>query len=345
MRNVKIGNRVIGEGHSCFIVAEAGANHNRNLDIAKKLIAAASEAGADAIKFQVYSAETLYSKNVPQHSNYKKRLWDLIKEIEMPRDWLSVLKEECDRKQILFFATPFDFQAVDELASTGVPCYKVASFEIVDLELVEYIARKAKPVIISTGMATMEEIGEAYDVCRRVGNDDACCLPCASLYPAKAEIMNLRSMKTIRDALGVPVGLSDHSERLHIPIAAVAMGAEIIEKHFTLSRKMEGPDHPFALEAHELKEMVDKIRDVEKAFGDGKKLGPSQSESENFQIARRSIHANAAIPKGATITRDMLIVKRPGLGIKPKFMQSVVGRIALRNIKKDEWITEEMLSR
>lgn len=342
IKKIKVGNRIIGEGEPCFIIAEAGSNHNGKLSQAKELIDVAVEAGADAVKFQIYSAETLYSKKTPKFSSYKKDPWHLIKEIETPREWIPELKEYCDKKGIIFFATPFDFNAVDEL-DPYVYLFKVASFEIVDLPLIEYIAKKGKPTIISTGLANMEEIEDAYTTYTKTGNDKLTFLQCASVYPAKPEIMNLRSMETISRAFNVITGLSDHTLGIHISVAAVAMGAKIIEKHFTLSRKLKGPDHPFAIEPTELKEMVRQIRDVEEALGDGKKLGPKPEELENFEKARRSTHAKVNIPKGTKITKNMLMIKRPGYGIKPKFIDIIVGKEAKRDIEEDEWITWEMI--
>ncbi len=334
--------RYIGEGEPCFIIAEIGANHNRSLSLAKEMIDAAVEAQADAVKFQIYSAETLYSQKTPRHSNYKKNLWELIKEIETPRNWLSELKNYCLKKDIIFFATPFDYQAVDELDEVS-NLFKVASFEIVDLQLIDYIAKKGKPIIISTGLANMEEIEDAYVTCLKARNPNIAFLQCASIYPAPARIMNLKAMKTMSKGFDVITGLSDHTQGIHISVAAAAMGARIIEKHYTLDRKMEGPDHPFAIEPEELKELVRQIRDVESAFGDGLKLGPSDDEKEYYQKARRSIHAKTDIPKGTIITSEMLEVKRPGLGIRPKFIDLVVGRRALEDIEADRWITWDVI--
>ena len=342
MKKIKVGNKLIGDEEPCFIVAEAGANHDGKLSQAKELIDVAAEAGADAVKFQIYSAETLYSKRAPKFSTYKKPPWQLIKEIETPREWIPELKKYCDKKGIIFFATPFDFEAVDEL-DPYVELFKFASFEIVDLPLIDYIARKGKPTIISTGLANMEEIEDAYLIYTKTGNDKLVFLQCASAYPAPPELMNLRSMKTIKDSFGVITGLSDHTLGIHISVVAVAMGAKVIEKHFTISRKLKGPDHPFALEPDELKEMVKQIRDVEKALGDGKKLGPRPEELENYEKARRSIHAKVNIPKGTKITKDTLIIKRPGYGIKPKFIDVIIGREAKRDIEEDEWIIWEMI--
>lgn len=335
-------NRKVGPGESCYIVAEIGANHNRSLSLAKELIDAAAEANADAVKFQIYNADTLYSKKTPRHSGYSKDLHTLIKEIETPRDWLPSLSEYCRSKGIVFFATPFDQEAVTELDAVS-ELFKIASFEIVDLNLIQTIASKKKPMVISTGLANMEEIEDAYLACRKEGNEQICFLQCASLYPAPPSIMNLNSMETLRRAFGVPVGLSDHTRGIHISVAAVAMGANLIEKHFTLDRNMEGPDHPFAIEPNELSEMIRQIRDVESALGDGRKLGPAPEEKEFYEKARRSVHAACDIPRGTIITGEMLCNKRPGYGIRPKFYPLIPGRVAKQDISADQWISWEMI--
>ncbi|OGC22607.1 N-acetylneuraminate synthase [candidate division WOR-1 bacterium RIFOXYC2_FULL_37_10] len=346
MRNhkIKIGNHCIGDGQPCFIIAEIGSNHNRSLKTAKRLIDEAAKAGVDAVKFQIYSAEKLYSKNVPKHSHYKNNLWEMIKEIETPRIWIPELKKYCDKKRIIFFATPFDQKAVDEL-EPYVDLYKISSFELVDLPLIKYIAKKKKPMIISTGLATMEEINEAYLECLNVRNHNIVFLQCVSAYPASPESINLSAMQTIKHAFNVIVGLSDHTLGFHVPVAAVAMGAKIIEKHFTLDKGMKGPDHPFAIEPKELKEMVSQIRDIEMAMGNGHKSGPRTHELENFCIGRRSIHAKMKIPKGSKIDENMLIIKRPGFGIKPKYLQSVISKKAKRQIDPDAWITWKMIEK
>ncbi len=339
----KIGKKIGADADTpCFIVAEIGSNHNRSMTLAKELIEAAADCGADAVKFQIYSADALYSKRTPPHSGYEKDLHTLIAEIETPREWLEELAGYSRSKGLVFFATPFDKQAADQLDSCS-PLFKIASFELVDLPLIGYVASKGKPMILSTGLATMEEIEDAVEVCRAAGNDQVLLLQCASLYPAAPKLMNLRSMKTLREAFGVPVGLSDHTLGTHVSVAAVAMGACMIEKHFTLSRTMKGPDHPFAMEPQDLKLLVSQIRDVEAAQGDGLKQGPQESEKENYAIARRSVHAARAIPEGAVIVEAMLCTKRPGLGIAPKFLGNLLGRRASRNIDADEWLTWEML--
>jgi len=347
MQRLVIGERWIGDGEPCFIVAEAGANHNRDLGMAKELIAVAAEAGADAVKFQTYSAETLYSKQTPKFTYLEgltdKSTWDLIKEIELPREWQVELAEEAKKRGILFMSTPFDHRAVDELDALGVPVFKVASFEIVDLPLVRHAASKGKPMIISTGLADYEDIQDALAACREAGNDKVVLLQCASLYPAPPERINLRAMETMRRAFGTLVGLSDHTLGIHVAVAGAALGAAVIEKHYTLSRSLRGPDHPFAIEPGELRELVRQVREVEAALGDGRKLGPAPEEMEMHQKARRSLVAARAIPKGAHIERDMLTIKRPGFGIKPKYLDLVVGRVAKVAIEEDTVLTWEMV--
>jgi len=336
---VKIKNRLIGKEEPSFIIAEAGSNHNGKLEIAKKMINVAVKSGADAVKFQIFRAEDLYSKYTPEFSYLKgQKVYDLIKDIETPREWIKELAEYCKKRNIHFLATPFDFEAVD-LLDRYAPAFKIASFEIVDLKLIKYAAEKGKPMIVSTGMSNLGEIEDAINAIKSVGNEDIILLHCNSLYPTPVEIINLRAIETMRTAFKVPIGFSDHTLGIHIPIAAVAMGACVIEKHFTLDRTLPGPDHSFAIEPDELKEMVKCIRDIEKARGNGIKE-KSELESEEMYIkARRSIHAKVDIPKGTKITKNMLIVKRPGYGIKPKFIDMVVGREAKKDIKEDEWIT------
>ena len=347
MLKFRIGERWVGDGEPCFIVAEAGANHNRDLTMAKELIAVAAEAKADAVKFQTYSAETLYSKKTPRFSYLEgltdKSTWDLIKEIELPREWQEELAEEAKKRGVLFMSTPFDHRAVDELDALGVPAFKIASFEIVDLPLVRHAASKGKPMIMSTGLANYEDIQDAFSTCREVGNEQVVLLQCASLYPAPPERINLRAMETMRRAFGTLVGLSDHSLGIHISVAAPAIGACVIEKHYTLSRSLKGPDHPFAIEPAELRELVRQVREVEAALGDGRKLGPAPDELEMHQKARRSLVAACAIPKGTRVERDMVTIKRPGFGIKPKHLDLLVGRVAKQDIEEDTVLTWEMV--
>ncbi len=343
MKDIRIADKTISDCSPCFVIAEAGANHNRNLNMAKELIDAAKKAGADAVKFQTYSAEKLYSKKTPKFGYLGDQdTFDLMKSIELPREWQADLKRYCDQKDIIFMSTPFDYQAIDELNDIGVPAFKIASFEIVDLELIKYAAGKNKPMIISTGMSNMGDIEDAIHTIRSEGNDDIILLHCNSLYPTPVNIVNLRAINTMRGAFKLPVGFSDHTLGITIPIAAVAMGAKVIEKHFTLDRTLPGPDHPFALEPDELKQMVTAIRSTQAAMGTGIKER-SPEEEEMYIKGRRSIIAACDIPRGTTITKEMLIVKRPGYGIQPKFIDIVVGRKSNTDIEKDDIITWEMI--
>jgi N,N'-diacetyllegionaminate synthase len=347
MPRVRIGDREVGDGEACFVVAEAGANHNRDLGMGKQLIDVAKDAGADAVKFQTYSAETLYSKKTPRFSYLEgvsdKETWDLIKAIELPREWQGELAGHAAKRGICFLSTPFDHRAVDELHALAMPAYKIASFELVDLPLISYAAAKGRPMILSTGLASYEDIADALQACAAAGNRDVILLQCASLYPAPPRRVNLRAMATMRRAFGVPVGLSDHSLGIHVAAAAVALGACVIEKHFTLDRRLPGPDHPFAVEPGELKEMIRQIREVEAALGDGFKRGPAPEEEEMHQKARRSMVAERAIAKGTEIERSMIAIKRPGFGIRPKFIDLVVGRVAKIDIEEDSVLTWDML--
>ena len=330
------------DGHT-FIVAEIGANHNRSLSLAVEMIDAAAGAGVDAVKFQIYSAPALYSARDAYELGYDgSAVSMLIESVETPREWLPELAEYCRGRGIVFFASPFDMAAVDELDAVS-DMFKIASFEIVDLPLIRRTASKGKPVIIATGLADMGEIEDALNACREESNDNAALLQCASCYPSPASIMNLRAMETMRMAFRVPVGLSDHTPGIHVSVAAVAMGACIIEKHFTMDRNMKGPDHSFAIEPDELAEMARQIREIESALGDGMKRGPSPEELTAYGYARRSLHAARDIPKGTVIEADMLMSKRPGHGIRPKYMDWVAGRRAARDIARDSWITMDML--
>ncbi len=344
---VKIGDRWVGEGEPTFIIAEVGANHDKKLSQAKELIDVAVDAAADAVKFQVYSAETLYSRKTPQFSylkelNVTKSTYEIIEENELPRQWLKELAEYCQNKGIIFLASPFDREAVDQLYDLGTPAYKWASFEIVDLPLLKYASSKGKPMLLSTGMCNLAEIQEAIDAVYSTGNKDIILLHCTSLYPTKPSQVNLRMMDTMKNTFHLPVGLSDHTLGTAIPIAAVVRGACVIEKHFTLNRKLKGPDHSFALEPDELTQMVRAIREAEEGLGSPIKKMITE-EKEMARLGRRSIIAKVDIPKGTKLIEDMLIIKRPGYGIKPKFLDAVIGREAKRDIEKDEIIAWKML--
>jgi sialic acid synthase SpsE len=348
MRVIHIGGRPVGGDAPCYVIAEAGANHNRDFDIARRLVDAAADAGADAVKFQTYSGAGLYSTKTPRFEYLgglgAKPVHELLDEIALPRDWQPHLAVHCRDRGIEFLSSPFDRAAVDELDAIGVAALKIASFEIVDLGLVRYAAATRRPLILSTGMCTIGEIDEAVRAARDAGGAELALLQCASLYPAPPNIMNLRAIPALEAAFGVPAGLSDHTLGTHIAPAAVALGARIVEKHFTLDRTMAGPDHPFAVEPKELTELVARVRDVEAALGDGVKRGPSREEEvEMYTKARRSIVAARAIPAGTRVTADMLCVKRPGTGVAPRFFDAVVGRVASRDIDYDDLITWDAL--
>lgn len=349
MSDITVSGRRVGSGHPCYVIAEAGSNHNRDLGIARKLVDVAAEAGVDAVKFQTYSGRTLYSTKTPRFDYLEddlaaKPAHELLEEIALPRDWQPILAEHCRERGVEFLSSPFDRQAVDELDALDVGAFKIASFELVDLPFIRYAAARGRPLILSTGMATLGEIEEAITAARDAGCPQIALLQCASLYPAPAHVMNLRTIPTMHAAFGVPVGLSDHTSGTHAAVAAVALGACIIEKHYTLDRSMHGPDHPFAAEPQELRDLVAHVRDTEAALGDGVKRGPSAEEAEEmYAKGRRSVVAATAIPRGTAITADMLTVKRPGHGVKPKFIELLVGRVARADIEEDDVVTWDMV--
>lgn len=348
MRPLQINSRLIGAGHPTFIVAEAGSNHNTDLKTALRLIDAAAEAGADAVKFQVFSAETLYSRHTPRLTEMDGRSkpgetpFELVKRFELPRQWLPRLAEHANEKGILFSATPFDLEAVAQLMSVGTPFYKTASYEIVDVSLLQAVARTGKPAIISTGNSSLADVETALKILADAGNDQLAVLHCVSQYPAKYEDLNLNCLVTLAKAFGRVVGFSDHTIDNRAAIAAVALGASILEKHFTLSRNQSGPDHSTSLEPAELARYVQDVRDTEIALGDGIKR-VMESEMENHRLARRSIHARIAIKQGCRIEAGMLCIKRPGLGIDPREISHVIGRPARKHIDEDVWITWDMI--
>jgi N,N'-diacetyllegionaminate synthase len=345
--SLQIADRRVGAGAPCYVIAEAGANHNRDMGVARALIDLASDAGADAVKFQVYSGTALYSSKTPRFHYLRgtsdKPAAELLEDIALPREWIGELAAYASRRAIHFFATPFDAEAVRELCDAGVPAMKIASFELVDLELVASVAATGLPLVLSCGMARYGEIEEALSAAWRAGGRELALLRCASLYPAPPEIVNLRAIATMREAFGVPVGLSDHSTGIAVALGACGLGIELLEKHFTLDRNMSGPDHPFALEPPELRELISGIRAIEQALGSGRLEGPSEAEQEMYRLARRSVIAACDIPAGTRIEREHLVVKRPGLGIAPKDLDHVVGRIASVDIAAEEPIGWEQL--
>lgn len=336
-------NKYIGENCPCYIMMDVGANHNGNLETAIKLISTVAKMGADAIKFQTYTADKLYSKKTPKFSQDSIEPYEMIKKCQHPREWLPILKETADKNDIDFISSPFDYEAVDLLGEIDVPFYKIASPEIVDLELIDYIAKKQKPIVLSTGMAVLSEIKEAVNVILKNNNQKIILLHCKVIYPTPVDAVNLKAIETLKNTFKYVVGFSDHTLGIHISLAAVSIGAKVIEKHFTLDRNQEGPDHKFAIEPSELKDLVIKIREIESAMGNGI-IRPHELElEEKYEKARRSIIAAKDIPKGTIISRDMLIVKRPGYGIKPKFIDKVIGKKAKIDIEYDQWIIWDMI--
>jgi N,N'-diacetyllegionaminate synthase len=344
----EIGGRPVGPGHRTYVIAEVGANHNRDLDTARALIDVAAQAGADAVKFQTYSGNEIYSTKTPRFKYLEgvsdKSPAELLEDISLPRHWQGPLRDHASRRGLHFFSAPFDHKAVQELDALDVPALKIASFEIVDLPLVRAAAATGRPLIVSTGMASLGEIEDALGAAQEAGATRVGLLQCTSVYPAPVERANLRAMETLRTAFDVPVGLSDHTTGTAVAIAAAALGAGFVEKHFTLDRSMEGPDHAFALEPDDLTAMIAGIRDAQAALGDGQKHGPSPEEREEmYANARRSLVAARSIPAGTTIEREMITVKRPGFGIAPKHLDVVVGRPARADIEEDDIITWDMV--
>ncbi|MFT8348041.1 N-acetylneuraminate synthase [Clostridium saccharoperbutylacetonicum] len=327
---------------SCFVIAEAGVNHNGDINIAKKLVDAACEARVDAIKFQTFKAKSLVTKNAPKAEYQKKTTesvnqYEMLKKLELSYEEHVILKKYCNEKHIMFISTPFDFESVDLLEKLNIPLYKISSGDLTNIPLLKYIAKLNKHMIISTGMANLGEVEDAIKAIKEVGNNKISLLHCTSNYPTNYEDVNLNAMITLENAFKLPVGYSDHTVGIEVPIAAAALGAKIIEKHFTLDKTMEGPDHTASLNPEELKQMVTSIRNIESAFGDGIKIC-NVSEQNTREIARKSIVASVNIKKGETISFSNITFKRPGNGISPQFADDIVGKIAIEDINVDDFI-------
>jgi N,N'-diacetyllegionaminate synthase len=328
---------------SVFIIAEAGVNHNGDFDTACRLVDAAKEAGVDCIKFQTFKAKNLVSNNA-QKAEYQKKNTDdgsqkdMLKKLELSFKQFLELKQYSDEVGICFLSTPFDFESIDFLDSIDMPFWKIPSGEVTNLPYLIALAKTDKPVIMSTGMCDMSEIKAAIDVLSDNGTKEIKLLHCNTEYPTPFEDVNLLAMQTMRDKFGLEVGYSDHTKGIEVPVAAVALGATVIEKHFTLDRNMEGPDHKASLEPDELKEMVSNIRHIEQALGTGDKT-PSPSELKNKAVARKSIVAKQKIRKGDILTETNITVKRPGTGISPMSWFDVLGTKAVKDFEEDEMIT------
>ncbi len=343
-QSLLIRGRPIQAGLPTYIIAELSANHNQSFDRAVELVQAAKQCGADAVKLQTYTADTLTIRS--DRAEFRiggDTLWDgrtlheLYAEAYTPWDWQPKLKAVADELGLDLFSSPFDPTAVDFLETMGVPAYKVASFELIDLPLVEKIAGTGKPVILSTGMATLAEIAEAVEAVRKVSDAGLALLKCTSAYPAPPAEMNLRTIPHLAEAFGVPAGLSDHTLGIAVPVAAVALGACIIEKHFTMSRAEPGPDSAFSLEPHEFRAMVEGVRTAEKALGTVH-YGLS-GRDEASRVFRRSLYIVEDVRSGEVFTGQNVRSIRPGHGLPPKFLPSVLGRRAAQDLARGTPLT------
>jgi len=336
----------MSNNHHTLIIAEAGVNHNGDMELAKRLIDIAADAGADLVKFQTFSAERLATQSAPK-ADYQNQTTDrvesqfaMLKQLELSMQMHEVLIAHCQQRNIGFFSTGFDIQSLDYLASLGAERFKIPSGEITNMPYLRHIGGFGKPVILSTGMATLGEIEAALEVLEAAGTSrtQITVLHCNTEYPTPIQDVNLRAMCSIRDAFGVAVGYSDHTAGIEVPIAAVALGVTVIEKHLTLDRNLPGPDHKASLEPDEFAAMVRAIRNIEQAMGDGIKR-PSPSEAKNLPIARKSLVAAKQIRAGERFTSENVVSKRPGTGISPMRWDEVIGRVASRDFAVDDLIS------
>lgn len=326
---------------SVYIIAEAGVNHNGQLDLALKLCDAAKEAGVDAVKFQTWKTENIVTAQARQaayqteNTGVEESQYDMLKKLELSYDHFRYIQDYCKRIGIDFLSTPDEEESLEFLVNLGLPLIKVGSGEVTNIPYLRKIGFQKKPVILSTGMSNLAQVATAYDTLLAAGAPSVALLHCTTNYPCPVDEVNLKAMCTLRDAFKCQVGYSDHTMGLEVPVAAVALGAEIIEKHFTLDRNMEGPDHKASLEPAELKSMVRQIRNIEAALGDGIKR-PNKSESENAKVVQKSILAKRPIKKGEVLTEDNLVAKRAGSGISSVYWDVIVGTKALQDYDIDE---------
>lgn len=350
MDKIRINNRLIGYGESCFVIAEAGVNHNGSLDLAKKLIDTARDAGADAVKFQTFKSDKLALPDTEKAEYQKKNTgkeenqYQMLKKLELEEKDFIELSNYAINCGIMFMSSPFDEESADILDHIGVSIFKLSSGEITNFPLLKHVAKKKKPIILSTGMATLGEIDEALSVLLENGSEDIILLHCITSYPAKMEEANLKVIETLRCCYKVPVGFSDHTLGIVASLAAVAMGSCVIEKHFTIDKTLPGPDHAASLSPKELKDLVQGIRDIENALGDGIKK-PTPSEEKIKKFVRKSIVADADIPVGCIIKESMLDIKRTGKdrGIEPKYWDYIVQKKAKTDIRKNQPLKWNMI--
>lgn len=347
-RVIEIAGRTIGEGYPVFIVAEMSGNHNHDFEKAIRILHTAKEAGADAVKLQTYTPDTITIQSNKTIFKLNGTIWEgetlysLYEKAYTPWEWQPKLKKIADQIGLILFSTPFDKTAVDFLEEVDVPAYKIASFEIVDIPLIEYVASKGKPIIMSTGMATLDEIGEAVTAARNAGAKEIALLKCTSSYPAMPEEMNLKAIPYLAETFEVPAGISDHTLEISVPIASVALGASIIEKHFTLSRSEGGPDAAFSIEPPEWREMVNAVRTVSKALGE---VGCSVTEREKIsRLVRRSLFVVKDMKAGESFSDENVRSIRPGNGLSPRYLRDIVGKTATRDIEKGTPLSWDMVS-
>ncbi len=344
--DILIGPKVIGSGSGVFLIAEIGINHNGSVSQAEKLIDAAAESGADAVKFQSFRVDRLL---IPSRDRYAQQMdgtesaYQMLRRCELSWEDQEKLKKHADGRGILFLSTPFDEESADFLDSMGVPAFKIASSDITHVPLLRHVASKGKPILLSTGMSFLSEVADAIWSLRSAGAKEILLMHCVSAYPAAPQYMNLRALQTLQSYFEVSVGLSDHSEGILFPLIAVALGAVVIEKHFTLDKAAPGPDHKASMDPADLKLLVKSLRDVESSLGDGRKR-PSDVEEESRLFGRRSIVAAVDIRAHETIANWMLTFKRPGSGLEPRFWEKVIGMTARRNIGKDTILQWEDLA-
>lgn len=341
MQGIQIGIRGVGPGHPCFIIAEAGVNHNGDMVLARRLVDAAAEAGADAVKFQTFRAERLVSPSAPKAAyqlrttDRRESQFEMIRRLELSEQNHVELLGYCAERGIVFLSSPFDELSSDYLESLDVPAFKIPSGEITNHPFLAHVAAKRRPIILSTGMSNLDEVGAAVGVILEAGDPGLVLLQCVSNYPAAPADINLRAMATMEQAFGVPVGYSDHVPENAVAFGAAALGACVIEKHFTLDRTLPGPDHKASLEPGELKELVAGIRAVEAAMGDGVKR-PAASEADTAAVARKSLVAHHDLPAGQRLERGDLEAKRPGTGIAPSRLDEVIGKRLKRTLGQNE---------
>jgi len=344
--NIIIANKIIGKKQKVFIIAEAGVNHNGNINLAKKLIDAAKIAGVDAVKFQTFKSENLVIKNTKMTDYQKKNVGKkesqlkMLKKLELNYEDFIKLKKYCNKKKIIFLSTPHSKDAIDFLEPL-VSAYKIGSGDLTNLPFLKKIAKTKKPIVLSTGMANLKEVREAINVILPI-NKKLILLHCTTNYPCPLKEVNLRAMLTLKKEFNLPVGYSDHTLGIMVPIMAVALGARILEKHFTLDKNLPGPDHKASLNPKELEEMVMAVRDTEDALGSDKKI-PTENERNVKKFVRKSIVAKIDIPKGNVIKKNMLTIKRPGIGISPKQINKIIGCVTKKNIRKDTLINWNQL--